>query len=96
MKPSSLRPGGGCSWPALRPCRGSPARDPAACRRRRGVGALEVEAPDGRRFLVGSGLTNALRRDPPPVGSSVTYRYRDLTSSGLPRFAIFVRRHEAL
>jgi DNA ligase-1 len=41
-------------------------------------------------------LTNALRRDPPPVGSSVTYRYRDLTSSGLPRFATFVRRHEAL
>src|ERR1035441_800645 len=69
---------------------------PAACRRRRGVGALEVEAPDGRRFLVGSGLTNALRRDSPPVGSSVTYRYRDLTSSGLPRFATFVRRHEAL
>ena len=39
MKPSSLRPGGGCSWPALRPCRGSPARDPRSlqtqARRRR-------------------------------------------------------------
>jgi DNA ligase-1 len=60
------------------------------------VGALEVEGPDGRRFLVGSGLTDALRRDSPPVGSSITYRYRDLTSSGLPRFATFLRRHEAL
>jgi hypothetical protein len=30
----------------------------------RQVGAFEVVAPDGRRFLVGSGLTDALRRDP--------------------------------
>lgn len=60
------------------------------------VGALEVEAPDGRRFLVGSGLSDALRRRPPPPGSIVTYRYRDLTSNGLPRFATYLRRHEAL
>jgi DNA ligase-1 len=58
------------------------------------VGALDVVAPDGRRFLVGSGLTDALRRDPPPVGAVVTYRYRDLTSSGLPRFATYLRRHD--
>lgn len=60
------------------------------------VGALEVETPDGRRFLVGSGLSDALRRDPPARGSVITYRYRDLTSSGLPRFATYLRRHEAL
>jgi len=58
------------------------------------VGALEVEGSDGRRFLVGSGLTDALRRTPPEVGSVITYRHRDLTSSGLPRFATYVRRHE--
>jgi DNA ligase 1 len=62
----------------------------------RSVGALEVETPEGRRFLVGSGLSDALRRDPPPVGSTITYRYRDLTSTGLPRFATYWRRHEAL
>lgn len=60
------------------------------------VGALEVETPDGRRFLVGSGLTDALRRDPPRPGAVITYRYRELTSSGLPRFATYVRRHDAL
>ena len=59
------------------------------------VGALEVEGSDGRRFLVGSGLTDALRRAPPEVGSVITYRHRDLTSTGLPRFATYVRRHEA-
>ena len=58
------------------------------------VGALEVEAPDGRRFLVGSGLTDAQRRDPPRPGQTITYRYRDLTSNGLPRFATYVRRYQ--
>ena len=59
------------------------------------VGALEVRADDGRRFLVGSGLSDALRRSPPEIGSVITYRHRDVTPSGLPRFATFVRRHEA-
>jgi len=57
------------------------------------VGAIEVEAPDGRRFWIGSGLADRERREPPPVGSLVTYRYRELTSSGLPRFATYLRRY---
>jgi DNA ligase-1 len=60
------------------------------------LGALEVRAPDGRQFLLGSGFSDAQRRDPPTVGSVVTYRYRDLTSGGLPRFASFLRVHDAL
>jgi DNA ligase-1 len=60
------------------------------------LGALEVRAPDGRRFLIGSGLSDAQRRDPPPIGSVITYRYRDLTSTGLPRFASFLRAHAVL
>ena len=60
------------------------------------LGALEVRAPDGRQFLIGSGFSDAQRRAPPAVGSVVTYRYRDLTSTGLPRFASFLRVHEAL
>lgn len=60
------------------------------------LGALEVRTPEGRRFLIGSGLPDALRRDPPPIGSVVTYRYRDLTRTGLPRFASFLRMHTAL
>jgi DNA ligase-1 len=55
------------------------------------VGALEVETPDGRRFRIGSGLSDADRRDPPPLGCEVTYRYRELTGGGLPRFPVFVR-----
>lgn len=60
------------------------------------VGALEVRSGEGRHFLVGSGLSEALRREPPALGDVVTYRYRDLTSSGLPRFATYLRNHHAL
>jgi DNA ligase-1 len=33
------------------------------------LGALRMEMPDGRRFSLGSGLSDALRRDPPPLGA---------------------------
>jgi DNA ligase-1 len=62
------------------------------------LGALVVEsvasgnaAAPGVRFKIGTGLSDAQRRDPPPVGSLVTYRFRGLTDAGVPRFASFVR-----
>jgi len=55
------------------------------------LGALWVEMPNGQRFALGSGLTDAQREKPPEVGAWVTYRYRDRTPSGLPRFASFLR-----
>lgn len=55
------------------------------------LGALILQQPDGRRFRLGTGFTDAQRATPPPVGSLVTYRYNGLTSSGLPRFARFQR-----
>ncbi len=58
------------------------------------LGALVVERPDGLRFRLGSGLTDAQRADPPPVGSWVTYRFNGLTPNGVPRFARFLHvRH---
>jgi DNA ligase-1 len=59
------------------------------------TGALWVQMPSGQRFSLGTGLSDALRREPPPVGSWVTYRYRERTPSGLPRFASFLRVREA-
>ncbi|MDR7296540.1 DNA ligase-1 [Pelomonas aquatica] len=55
------------------------------------LGALELQTPEGVRFKLGTGFTDAQRRSPPPVGATVTYRYRDLTPAGKPRFANFVR-----
>jgi DNA ligase-1 len=59
------------------------------------TGALLVQMPSGQRFALGTGLSDALRRNPPAVGTWVTYRYRERTPSGLPRFASFVRVREA-
>jgi DNA ligase 1 len=59
------------------------------------LGALIVMTPDGRRFRLGTGFTDAQRRNPPAVGSTVTYRYRDFTSTGLPKFASFLRVRES-
>lgn len=55
------------------------------------MGTLRVRAEDGREFSLGTGFTDQQRRDPPPVGTTVTYRYHDLTRTGLPRFASFLR-----
>lgn len=55
------------------------------------MGALLVALPDGRRFRLGSGLPDTLRRTPPPVGTVVTYRFNGTHASGLPRFARFWR-----
>lgn len=55
------------------------------------LGALIVERPDGLRFRLGSGFSDAQRADPPPLGSVVTYRYNGLTGKGVPRFARFLR-----
>lgn len=58
------------------------------------TGALLVEREDGARFRLGSGLSDAERADPPPVGSLVTYRYNGLTVNGLPRFPRYLRIRE--
>ena len=55
------------------------------------TGALLVALPDGRRLRLGSGLPDAVRRNPPPVGTVVTYRFNGTHASGLPRFARFWR-----
>ena len=55
------------------------------------VGALRVEAADGRRFRIGSGLTDVIRANPPALGALVTYRYRELTPAGQPRFPRYLR-----
>jgi DNA ligase 1 len=55
------------------------------------VGALRVRADDGREFSLGTGLSDQLRRDPPAIGTTVTYRYQAITAKGIPRFASFWR-----
>lgn len=55
------------------------------------MGAVKVRMADGKEFYIGSGFTQEQRKNPPPVGSLVTYRYQGFTTTGIPRFAVFVR-----
>lgn len=59
------------------------------------LGALDVKTPEGVRFRIGTGLSDEQRRNPPPVGSTITYTYRDKTPQGVPRFASFQRVFES-
>lgn len=56
------------------------------------LGALLVELPDGRRFRLGSGFSDAERRNPPAIGAVVTYKHHGYTGNGIPRFASFLRQ----
>lgn len=64
---------------------------PGKGRLRGSVGALLMQTDDGRRFRLGSGLSNALRANPPPPGTRLSYRYSGLTPGGLPRFPRYWR-----
>lgn len=63
------------------------------------LGALLVEIPaagdkPAQRFKLGTGLSDAQRQNPPAIGARVTYRFRGLNDSGIPRFASFMRVRE--
>ena len=55
------------------------------------MGSLLVENQQGVRFKLGTGFSMKQRRNPPEIGSTVTYQYSGFTQKGTPRFARFLR-----
>jgi DNA ligase-1 len=55
------------------------------------VGALVAQLQDGTQFRISSGLTDVLRRDPPKIGTLVTFKFQEFTDAGVPRFPSFLR-----
>jgi DNA ligase-1 len=55
------------------------------------VGAIKCKLPNGIVFKIGSGLSNHDRRYPPNIGDTITFKYKELTKYGKPRFASFLR-----
>ena len=55
------------------------------------LGALLVETTDKKRFKIGTGFSDEERKNPPVVGTIITYKHYGLTSKGIPRFASFMR-----
>jgi DNA ligase-1 len=54
------------------------------------LGALLVRLPDGTEFEVGTGFTDKERANPPVIGSTITFRFQELTDGGVPRFPSFI------
>lgn len=54
------------------------------------LGALLVELPDGTQFNVGTGFSDVERENPPAIGSIITFRYQELSNSGVPRFPSYI------
>jgi DNA ligase-1 len=55
------------------------------------LGALLVELPDGTRFKIGTGFSDAERSNPPPIGATITFKHHGRYRSGLPKFPVFLR-----
>jgi DNA ligase-1 len=64
--------------------------EPGAGRHKGRLGALLVEMANGTKFAVGTGFSDAERSNPPPIGSTITYRFQELSDGGVPRFPSYV------
>jgi len=61
------------------------------------IGALVCELPNGTRFEIGSGFTQAERKQfwqSPPIGKQVTFQYQELTPDGVPLFPSYLRMRQ--
>ena len=58
------------------------------------MGAILVENEEGIKFKIGGGFSDALRKNPPKIGSIITYKYFGKTAQNKPRFASFMRIRE--
>jgi DNA ligase-1 len=66
------------------------AHQPGAGRHKGRLGALLVELADGTRFSVGTGFSDAERGAPPSIGSTISFRYQELSDGGVPRFPSYL------
>ncbi|MGR5320983.1 DNA ligase [Vibrio sp. PID17_43] len=55
------------------------------------MGAMLVKLSDGTEFYIGSGFSDEVRKQPPEIGSTITFRHNGFTHTGKPKFARFLR-----
>jgi len=59
------------------------------------MGSLTCQLKNKTVFKIGSGFSDKQRKNPPRIGSIITFKYKELTKYGKPRFTVFLRvRHE--
>jgi DNA ligase-1 len=54
------------------------------------LGSLLVRLASGIEFAVGTGFSDHERANPPAIGSTITFRYQELSDAGVPRFPSYV------
>jgi DNA ligase-1 len=55
------------------------------------LGALKCQLDNEKIFKIGSGFSDKERGNPPVIGSRVTFKYKEFTKNGMPRFPVFLR-----
>jgi len=55
------------------------------------MGSITCVMDNNITFKIGSGFKLKERKNPPPVGSVITFKYKEFTKYGKPRFPVFLR-----
>jgi DNA ligase-1 len=55
------------------------------------MGAIRCQLKNGMLFKIGSGFSLKERKNPPKIGSLITFKYQELTKYGKPRFPVYLR-----
>ncbi|MCW8838579.1 MAG: DNA ligase [Thiovulaceae bacterium] len=56
------------------------------------LGSLNCKLKSDRIIKIGSGFSDKQRKNPPKIGTIITFKYYGLTSKGNPRFPVFLRQ----
>jgi DNA ligase-1 len=60
------------------------------------MGSITVRDQAGRIFRIGTGFSDHERRQPPPPGTTISFKYHGHYQSGTPRFPVFWRSRAIL
>ncbi len=55
------------------------------------MGALLCKTKKGVLVKIGSGFKDIQRENPPPIGTTITFKYFGLTKKGKPKYPVFLR-----
>ena len=55
------------------------------------MGSVTCQMDNNITFKIGSGFSMNERKNPPAIGSVITFKYKEMTKYGKPRFPVFLR-----
>ena len=55
------------------------------------LGSLTCKMENEIIFKIGTGFNDKLRKNPPKIGTIITFKYQEFTKYGKPRFPVFLR-----